>query len=323
MRSLSRTLVILLALTGWARAGSIVLKRAWIENFKDRATIDATFTIDHAHPHPNPPAKDGDMHVAGRAPKEIGLPMVAEIMNAAAAGEQGAVNTVHSDEGNGQFITVSGAWRLWFEHPPSTGAQIQFDDVPPAANTNPDHCFEIHPLTKVGSDDLRASLHDISGFTYKDAAAAFGSYEKLSVSLQSNASAVTLTSAKSGYNYVLFTMRVASKATALKDGGISVLADVVPEAGDDADALASGVRMIFVPGTAPFQKASAGFGNGAELTVVGIPRVNLNAISTFLAAAGSVKVTRKLPYEMIIVALEGSDAAEPTPAARRVAARKR
>ncbi len=323
MRISSRRLVILLALAAWGRAGTIVLKRAWIEQFKDRATIDAMFTIDHAHPRPNPPAKDGDMHVAGRAPKEIGLPMVAEIMNAADASEQGAVSTVHSNEGNGQFIAVSGAWRLWFEHPPSTGTQIQFADVAPAGNTNPDHCFEIHPLTKVGSNDLKASLHDIGGFTYKDAEVAFASYEKLSVSLQSNATAVTLTSAKSGYNYVLFTMRVASRNTALKDGGISVVADVVPEAGDDAGALANNVRMIFVPGTAPFERASGGLQIGDELAVVGIPRVNLNAISAFLAATGNGKVTRKLPYEMIIVALEGSDAAAPTAAAGRRAVQKR
>jgi hypothetical protein len=322
MRISSRTLLIVLALAGWGRAGTIVLKRAWIEVYKDRATIDASFTIDHAHPHPNPPAKDGDMHVAGRAPKEIGLPMVAEIMNAAAASEQGAVNTVHSNEGNGQSVAMSGAWRLWFEHPPSKGTQIQFDDVPPAANTNPDHCFEIHPLTKVGSADLKASLHDISGFMYKDAVAAFGSYEKLSVSLQSTTSAVTLTSPKSGYNYVLFTLRVASKRTPLKDGGISVLADVLPESGDDGEALAHGLRMIFVPGTPPFDKASAGLEIGDEFAVVGIPRVNLNAISTFLAAAGSVKVTRKLPYEMIIVALEGNDSAAPAASTRRRTAQR-
>jgi hypothetical protein len=148
------------------------LKRAWIEQFKDRATIDATFTIDHAHPRPNPPAKDGDMHVAGRAPKEIGLPMVAETMNAADASEQGAVSTVHSNEDNGQFIAVSGAWRLWFEHPRSTGTQIQFAAVPPAANTNPDRCFEIHPLTKLGSNDFDglAARHQRihAGHEYRD-----------------------------------------------------------------------------------------------------------------------------------------------------------
>ncbi len=67
--------------------------------------------------------------------------------------------------------------------------------------------------------------------------------------------------------------------------------------------------MIFVPGTEPFKAVQNGFSD--DLKVLGIPRVNLNAVSTFInapenadsvtAAAG---VTRKLPYEMIIVALE-------------------
>ena len=61
----------------YSGAATLVLKRSWIEKFKDRATIEANFTVDHAHAKPNAPAKDGDIHVAGRAPKEIGLPMAA------------------------------------------------------------------------------------------------------------------------------------------------------------------------------------------------------------------------------------------------------
>jgi hypothetical protein len=312
-----RTIAILLALAAVGRAGTIVLKRAWIEQYKDRATIDASFTIDLAHPEPNPPSQDGDLHVAGRAPNEIGLPMVAEIMNAADPSEQEAVKFVHSNQGNGQFIAVSGAWRIWFEHPPASGSQIQFADVPPATDTNPDHCFEIHPLTKIGSANLTASLHNISGFTYKPAAEAFGSYEKLPLTLLSNDTAVTLTSEKSGYNYVMFTIRVASSKTALKDGGMAVVADVLPEGEDDASALASKVRMIFIAGTTPFQKASQSLQIGDELHVVGIPRVNLNAISSFLSAAGNGTVTRKLPYEMIIVALEGQATAGGRPAEQK------
>ena len=37
--------------------------------------------------------------------------------------------------------------------------------------------------------------------------------------------------------------------------------------------------------------------------VIGIPRINLNAVSTFIAVNGGQKLTRKLPYEMIIVAV--------------------
>jgi len=105
----------------------------------------------------------------------------------------------------------------------------------------------------------------------------------------------------------LFTIRVTTKNTKLQDGGMALVADVGAEDADEAEALAKNVRMIFVPGTAPFQKASAGLQIGDELKVVGIPRVNLNAISAFITASGTAikgVVTRKLPYEMIVVALE-------------------
>src|ERR1700688_5265447 len=53
----------------------ITLQNAFVEKYKDRATIDAAFTVDKAHARPNPPASDGDLHAAGRAP-EIGLAAV-------------------------------------------------------------------------------------------------------------------------------------------------------------------------------------------------------------------------------------------------------
>jgi hypothetical protein len=117
---------------------------------------------------------------------------------------------------------------------------------------------------------------------------------------------VTLESAKVGFNYVLFTMHITDKRTTLKDGGFAVTADILPEAGEEDDAIANNVRMIFVPGTEPWKKAQAGLQAGDEMEVLGIPRVNLNAVSSFLAKAADSTVKRKLPYEMIIVALEGT-----------------
>lgn len=296
----------LLLLPGLADAATLILKRAWIEQFKDRATIDATYVIDHAHPRPNAPSQDGDMHVAGRAPKEIGLPMVAEMMNAADSAVQDAVKLIHMNEGTGLSVSVSGAWRIWFEHPPSAGAQTQFATVPPAPNTNPDHCFEIHPLTKLAAFDVTSTYHDIKGFDAKDPTAAFGAYEKLSLSIVANATSVTLDSQKAGFNYVKFTLHATGKPTKLSDGGVALTADVLADSGEEDDALAHNIRMIFVPGTAPWTRVQSNFGIGDELDVLGIPRVNLNAVSAFVAqSAGSSAVTRKLPYEMIIVALEG------------------
>ena len=45
----------------------ITLKNSFIEKYKNRATITATYTVDAAHKKPNPASKDGDMHIAGRA----------------------------------------------------------------------------------------------------------------------------------------------------------------------------------------------------------------------------------------------------------------
>jgi len=293
--------ILILLIAGSLPAETLILKRAWIESFKDRATIDAAFFIDLAHKHPNAPADDGDIHVAGRAPKEIGLPMVAEVMNAAGGLEKGAVDLIHANEGNGKSTPITGAWRLWFEHPaPSV---TQFDPVPVASNTNPDHCFEIHPITKYGGQDISGSLDFVPGFPAHDAASSFGSYEKMSITMKATATAVTMDAKKSGFNYALFHIKLLGKPTKLSDGGLAVLADVF-DAKDTETALASKIRMIFLPGTGPATLLGKGAGDGTEFDAMGIPRLNLNAISTFLKAAGTASSTRKLPYEMIVVALK-------------------
>jgi hypothetical protein len=58
-----------------------------------------------------------------------------------------------------------------------------------------------------------------------------------------------------------------------------------------------------LPGPGPFKKVGQG-GDGMEFDALGIPRLNLNAISTFIKAAGGAPAQRKLPYEMIVVGLK-------------------
>ena len=62
---------------------ALTLKESFVVKYKDRATIESTCTVDKTKGKANSPAKDGDMHIAVRCPAEIGLPLVAEIMNAA------------------------------------------------------------------------------------------------------------------------------------------------------------------------------------------------------------------------------------------------
>lgn len=88
------TLLFILVASGSSLFGEIeiTLNNDFIEQYRDRATISASFVVDKAHPRPNPPKNDGDLHAAGRAP-EIGLATVAEIMNAAS--QKAAVDQIH------------------------------------------------------------------------------------------------------------------------------------------------------------------------------------------------------------------------------------
>jgi hypothetical protein len=99
----------------------ITLKNDFIEKYRNRASIDSNFTVDIAHKRPNPPSKDGDMHIAGRD-EAIGLPIVAEIMNAKFS--KPAVDKIHEVEGSEEPIELTGAWRIWTEHG-GLGAQVQ------------------------------------------------------------------------------------------------------------------------------------------------------------------------------------------------------
>ena len=289
----------LISACAWAQNNTVVLKKAWVEKYKDSATITATFLVDHAHKAPNAPAADGDEHVAGRAQKDVGLPMVAEIMNAAQPGEASALSDVHKVEGQNQEVTITGAWRFWFEHPAKR--QVQFAAVPVAANTNPDHSFEIHPITVFDSNDVSGSLLPVKGFSPHAGATAFAGYEKAKVTVSGNDSAISISASKGEFNYTQFEFTINGKPMKLTDGGFAVLADV---SGEGDETIASGIRMIFLPNTPPLkQLLDQNLGAGDKLEVIGIPRVNLNAISKSVQANGGKAITGKLPYEMIIVGI--------------------
>jgi hypothetical protein len=69
-------------------------------------------------------------------------------------------------------------------------------------NTNPAHVFEIHPITKIDSIDLSASLHKINGYKYKEAEDAFSRYSNLRSKIKQTAKTITIETNGIGYNYV-------------------------------------------------------------------------------------------------------------------------
>ena len=276
----------------------IVLKRSFIDKYKDRVTIDATFTVDKAHPRPNAPKADGDMHIAGRAP-EIGLPTVAEIMNAAT--DVPAVDMIHQAEGTGVPIRVTGAWRIWCEHG-GQDTQKQGAALQAFTTTNPPHVFEIHPVTQVESHTTSATLVSIVGYTPKVADDAFDRYEskQSKIKVSSAGKTVTLTTSGVGFNYADFQIVLGEAPHAVVDGTM-VMAQVL---NDDGELLVHKRRMVFAKGTPP-ETAILQAQQGDTLHVLGIPRVNLALVAWRVdhRKERPEALTWNLPYEMIIVAI--------------------
>src|SRR6266700_2769326 len=169
-----------LLLSSYGALGEEILElnRTFIEQHKNQLTISVIYLVDAAHKKPNPPAKDGDLHAAGRA-AEIGLPTVAEIQNAKDVPD--AVSRIRNVEGSGQAIALSGVWRIWPEHGgdnshiQQSGAGAPYEGPTP---TNPPHVFEIHPILNLSGQELRDTLQPIEGYEEKEAEDAFSRYER-------------------------------------------------------------------------------------------------------------------------------------------------
>jgi hypothetical protein len=273
----------------------ITLKKSFIEKYKDRATIEADFFIDKAHKKPNPPGKDGDMHIAGRSPEEIGLPVVAEIMNASDV--PAAVKAVHAAEGNGEAVPLIGVWRIWCEHA-GGDKQVQGEPLEPFDTTNPEHVFEIHPVTKFKNLKLLTSLKPIVGFKFKDAEQAFLTYERTRSRIIPGGDTATIVTRMAGFNYVDFKIGLLADPFEVEDG-MMVMASVLDLKGD---LLVHKRRMVFVKGSAP-EKAVKNKTKGSVLHVIGVPRINLKLVSWRLenAAERPEILEWDLPYEMVIV----------------------
>ena len=144
-----------------AKEVELEMEKPFLERYKNRVTIDATFTIDKARSGPNPPEFDGDIHAAGRAP-EIALITVAEVANAAKYPR--AVALMTRADSSKRPLAITGVWRLWPEHSGSTKSD-QGEHVEPVDTYRPDHVFEIHPITRMNGMDLRDSFFPTKGFS--------------------------------------------------------------------------------------------------------------------------------------------------------------
>ena len=93
----------------------------------------------------------------------------------------------------------TGVWRLWCEH---SGAdpqiQIQGKPLQPFNATNPDHVFEVHPITVLNGTSVVDSLTPIDGFKTKDAEQAFTKYERIDSQILPKATTIKLLTEMAG-----------------------------------------------------------------------------------------------------------------------------
>jgi hypothetical protein len=284
------------------------LDKHFIETFKDKATITTHFHIDAvpAHANPHPIGDDGDIHMAGRD-SVIRLPLVAEIINARKESQSLTfLKNLVNDGALGKEVDLTGVWRIWFEHL-STTPQLQNEDFPAPNDSGMAHAFELHPVTVFGAFDIHDSFVPIESgttkFHGKDAGEAFnGEYETLMADITTNGAQVEITSGRGTLNYANFIMKLAAKPVGVGDGSI-VSAKVFPVGDEDAPVFPRNVRMVFVKGTAPAERLKT-LAKGDTLHVMGVPRVNLHAVSLIVNKLKANETWHgPLPYEMIIVAV--------------------
>ena len=146
-------------------------------------------------------------------------------------------------------IAINGVWRLWCEHAGSSD-QIQGAHLDPFDTTNPDHCFEIHPLVEVAGRNVRGTFQAIEGFKNKDAEAAFERYENIRTSIQVANGKTTIFTNAVGFNYVEFIMELQEKPTFESEDALFVRSNV-QDLNDEL--LVRNRRMVFVKGTAAEQ----------------------------------------------------------------------
>lgn len=274
------------------------LKRAWVQAFADRTSIDARMDVRHSHTQANTVSQggnDGDLHFSGVSP-DVGLPFVAEVVNAGLQPQQPRVAQIRAAAQSSTPLVISGAWRLWFEHPARRQTQGGSDPFTPD-NTNPNHSFEVHPISRVDQADVTGSFIPIPGYHAYAATTAFPYFDACSVTVKASHSGISIRSKQLRYNYVAFEIELAQPPKRVADGWIA-LATVLAD-GDEVAAQGTR-RMIFVQGTAAAQTIQHAT-SGDRFRVLGIPRINLSAVLALVNTRGTAQFRAQLPYEMIIV----------------------
>lgn len=283
----------------------IEFQRSFLEAYKNRVTIETNFTVDAAASSPNPGAFDGDLHFAGRAP-EIGLRLVGEIKNAAEA--DSAVALVRRSASARRPVALTGVWRIWPEH--SLGAsEQQGRPIQPLDSPYPDHVFEIHPVTRIGSLDLVHTLHVLEGYRAGSAQRTLGIYQDATCKLTVTPTTVTFETPTWLYNDVHFVMEITGASQLVVADGRFVTANALDS---DGELLVEGLRMVFVGGSSA-ERAVRNLTRGARLHVWGLPRLNFAELSRRATESRNnpALLEGPMPYEIIVLGIYPDEKVRP------------
>jgi hypothetical protein len=240
-------------------------------------------------------------------------------MNVKRAGKK-ARDAFHRALNGGKTVTVTGAWRIWGEHA-GGGNQIQARAKPdgdlPGAPSNPDHVFEIHPVTivKVGDDEIDAfaAIGDTPGFppndAHHDAHHAFVDlFEAAPCKIVPKDDRTRIITRPVQLNFTEFMIRPEGEKNTMDDGGHSVICTVFDK---DGELLVRNRRMVFIKGTSA-DDAVQDLKKDGVLHVVGFARIDLALVQWRVKHREDTKdknghefaappLEWALPYEMIIV----------------------
>ncbi len=220
---------------------------------------------------PLAPPLDGDFHFVGRA-RQVELPLVAEIANARE--ENAAVDLVHRVEARHGTLRISGVWRIWPEHA-GRAKEEQGEPLPAFQTDNPNHVFEIHPVTRIDRLSLLDSVHPVKGFEPGDAARTFGIFQKATCTLKVTPKTVAIVAETGLYNDVEFVMKLAPEPQRVGRDGRFVIASAMDRNGR---LLVERLRMVFARGTPP-EEAVKRLKVGDQLHVFGVPRIDFSEIA--------------------------------------------
>lgn len=275
----------------------VVLSKSLVGELSSRATLVSHMKVLKITPQYGM-QDDGDIHIYGQD-TSIGLNTVAEVINAGMEAQKPAVKLFRAAGKQHAVLRVEGVWRIWCEH----GKKGIHKEGVLKDPQDLDHVFELHPVMHAGNIDLTGSFimnNEVNSYT--EAGKAFRHYNKLKCKLRSSGDSIHIVLTKSLFNYAKFKISVPLK-TEEKADHITWYSEVYDSTGTKLPG--DSVRMISVKGTRSYTELLSASPEKI-ITVIAEPRLNLELILSLLkdSVQPSVFHEAKLPYEMVIVAVE-------------------